>query len=283
MLSVYPMTAYSSLQQLGLISPTPVTTPRSWLLPWSPSSTLRWAVFGRQDMSPQSSRFESILFSPATFWLTMTILQNMSAVHHGPTPLCEHEAILGPHNQKLSPHFSKLEKPFILTPFATLRDSLLKRMGWAAKSNPPVSDLRRALPLTDGVNDYTNSTPTPTRQSQTTSSSRIPRITELSTLPSHFLALNLDSFFWTVLLLPIDTLHLRSLASSFLASSTATSSVNTTASNTILGFGSADPGSTLSKVGLCIALQYAVDSIVWSCVYGWSKRIGVQRFHWSNT
>lgn len=257
-LLIYPMTSFSSLQHLGLISSSHLMAPRSWLLPWSPSSPLCWAFSQPPTTTPTPSRLKTILFSPASIWLAMTLIQHATAARHGPTPLCQHDRILGPHN-KPSP-----QTPNPLSPFSTLRDKILNSLGWAPDSEPED-------PRTHPPRDPT------TRRQQSPPRSRV---TDLTTLPSNLLALNIDSLLWTLLLLPSETAYLRALTSRFLAAPAARASVRAGA---LAGVSSPDLGSfgqRADKVGLCLAAQFVVDTAVWGAASVWSEWIGVERFYW---
>lgn len=270
-LLVYPLTAFSSLQQLGFISTSALYVPFTWLVPWHSSSPLRWAVFWRQDTQSPSSRLRLFLLSPTYIWLAMTLIQHASATAYGHVPLFEHECILGPHNEPIGTKGKAL-----FAPFSSLRDKVLKALGWAA--DPRVKEV--------GVDALTEHRVSSDRlDAQKTiglQSSSNPRVTELTMLPSHLLALNLDNIMWTVLLLPLDNAHLRTLVYSYLNSSAVQSNVQSGVNaNAMPGLGA--PGPRSNKVGLCLALQFAMDTAVWGGAYAWTRWIGKTQFYWGRT
>ena len=243
----------------------------TWLLPWHSSSPLRWVVSQRQDTLPLSSRLRLFLLSPTYIWLAMTLIQNVSVTAYGHVPLFEHECILGPHNE---PIITK-GRPFFV-PFSSLRDRMLNILGWAADPRVREEDVN-ALTEHTVSSDRSDS-----RRSKSSRSSSNPRVTELTMLPSHLLALNLDNIMWTVLLLPLDNAHLRTLVSNYLSSSAAQSNVQSGVNANIMpGLGA--PGPRTNKVVLCLALQFALDTAVWGGAYAWTRWIGKTQFFWGRT
>ncbi|KAI4759279.1 hypothetical protein E4T52_07247 [Aureobasidium sp. EXF-3400] len=273
-LSVYPLASFSCLQQLGLTSSKTLLPSRSWLVPWSHSSPLRWAFFDQKQVG--GSKLVGLLLSPAAIWVTMTLLQHSAASAYGHVPLFEYSCILGPHNIG-STQQTDDSKSGLATPFSRLRDKALRTLGWAPALPPSESktqDLTREL----SVRNHTSTTP----DSQHGTATRH-RVTELSTLPSNLLALNLDYLFWTIIMLPLDILHLTSLSSAFSSSTAARTSVE------IGGFAGVTLGlavsrmARLNKIGLCLALEFTLDTAVWGGAFVWARYVGASRYYWGRT
>ncbi|KAI5196024.1 hypothetical protein E4T38_08727 [Aureobasidium subglaciale] len=135
-LSVYSLSSFSCLQQLGLISSASLLPPASWLLPWRPSSPLRWAFLNEETNGGLELR--GLLRSPAVMWLTMSLSQHSASSAYGHVPLFEYNCILGPHKPTLPPQPETSETD-LLTPFSRLRDKTLQLLGWAPA--PTVQEL----------------------------------------------------------------------------------------------------------------------------------------------
>ncbi|KAG9670350.1 hypothetical protein KCU99_g8430, partial [Aureobasidium melanogenum] len=272
-LSVYPLASFSCLQQLGLISSLPLLPPKSWLAPWSPVSPLRWAFL---DQGPiRGSKFLGLLASPAGMWLVMALLQHSAASAYGHVPLFEYSCILGPHNTTLS-QTNDSESSY-LTPFSQLRDKLLRSLGWA--TTPSVSEKEtRDLTQELSAGNHGTRTEKPQRHKATRH-----RVTELSTLSSNLLALNLDYLFWSIILLPMDTKHLNSLSSAFSSSSSARMSVEHGRSTGLVPILAASRMARMNKIGLCLALEFTLDTAVWGGAFLWARYIGVSRYFWGRT
>ncbi|TIA40830.1 hypothetical protein D6C78_02272 [Aureobasidium pullulans] len=271
-LSIYSLSSFSCLQQLGLISSTSFLPPKSWLLPWSPSSPLHWAFL--DSKSNGGSRMKSLLLSPAALWLTMSLLQHSAASAYGHVPLFEYSCILGPHNAVSLPQASDADDTNLLTPFSRLRNWILQSLGWApvpAIQEKGVQDL-----MSDG--EYGRERETRQRQTATRY-----RVTELSTLPSNLLALNLDYLIWAILMLPLDTVHLRTLASLFLSSPTARIGIQDGLSAGLVPRSAATRTGMVNTIGLCLALEFTLDTAVWGGAFLWAKYIGTSRYHWGHT
>ncbi|CAD0083808.1 unnamed protein product [Aureobasidium vineae] len=273
-LSVYPLASFSCLQQLGLVSSKSLLPPKSWLAPWSSESPLRWAFFGQGTV--KGSKLLGLLVSPASLWLTMALLQHSAASAYGHVPLFEYNCILGPHNTPLLPQMTDPESSY-LTPFSRLRDRLLQSLGWAPLPAAPQTEKRE---LTQDSSARDNSARTETPQPHTATRYRV---TELTTLPSNLLALNLDYMFWSVILLPLDTLHLTSLASAFCSSSAARNSEESGVSVGLVPRLPASGMGRVNKIGLCLALEFTLDTAVWSGAFLWTRYIGMSRYWWGRT
>jgi hypothetical protein len=273
-LLVYPLASFSCLQQLGLISSTTLLPSKSWLIPWSPSYPLRWAFLDQKKVG--SSRLMELILSPAAIWVTMTLLQHSAASAYGHVPLFEYSCILGPHNINSTKQTDDSESG-LAKPFSRLRDKALQTLGWAPAlplSEGKTQDLTREL----SVRNHTSTTP----NSQHGTATRH-RVTELSTLPSNLLALNLDYLFWTIIMLPLDTLHLTSLSSAFSSNIAARTSVESG------GFAGLAPRlavsrmARLNKIGLCLALEFTLDTAVWGGAFVWARYVGTTRYYWGRT
>ncbi|KAL1304645.1 hypothetical protein AAFC00_003608 [Neodothiora populina] len=325
-----PLAVSAALQQLGFVSSTPLIS----LLPWSPTSALRWAWLERADPAPLGSRLLSVLLSPASLWACSNIFSQTISLGYGALPLCPDKLITGPGDQVRRPadfdEWPLKSPPSYLLPLTRLRDRVLYTVGWSSvkpkETNeeeedddnedghifgpsfsspssrlsypaPPLQNRNRILPTND---DNSN---TPTRTHRTTS---------LATLPSHFLAFNLDSLLDQLLFLPLESLFLRALASSFAA---APGAVRSTlrgrlpssspprfyspgqgpfgrAARPLVSSGDGASGGAagsvdwaltsgyVSKIGLCVGMQFTIDSVVWAGTYAWTRWTGTERFHW---
>lgn len=272
-LSVYPLASFSCLQQLGLISSKSLLPPTSWLAPWSSASPLRWAFLNQGPI--RGSKLLGLLASPAGMWLVMALLQHSAASAYGHVPLFEYNCILGPHNSTSS-QTNDSESSY-LTPLSRLRDELLQSLGWAPIPTVPekeTSDLMREL----SVANHGTRTEKPQHHKATRH-----RITELSTLSSNLLALNLDYLFWSIILLPIDTMHLTSLSSAFSSSLAARTSVEPGRYAGVVPVLAASRMARFNKIGLCLALEFTLDTAVWGGAYLWARYIGVSRYFWGRT
>jgi hypothetical protein len=265
-LLVYPLTSYSTLQQLRLISASSLLASRTWLAPWNLSSPLHWAFSSWQ---PQQSRLKALLLSPAALWLAMTLLQHSSPSTYDHVSLFEYGCILGPHNKPPPP--STKPASGIFSPWSHVRDGVLKMVGWAAEPR---------LQHQAGVQDLTEDG-TAARSSRHVMST-LPRITELSMLPSHLLALNLDYLFWGMLLLPLDVTHLRALTCAYQSSAAAQADVQSGANGGVLAV-QKPMAMRANKVGLCLALEFTIDTAVWGGAYMWAKWAGTEKYHWGQT
>ncbi|KAI5268196.1 hypothetical protein E4T47_07822 [Aureobasidium subglaciale] len=273
-LSVYSLSSFSCLQQLGLISSTSLLPPASWLLPWRPSSPLRWAFMN--ETTTGGAELRGLLCSPAVMWLTMSLFQHSASSTYGHVPLFEYNCILGPHKPTLPQQPANPETD-LLTPFSRFRDKMLQLLSWAPV--PVVKELMvEDLTSEVSVRNHTRRTERPQHHTATRY-----RVTELSTLPSNLLALNLDYLFWAILLLPSETLHLRGLATAFSSSSVARSGIVDGVSVGILPSSSNTRIGRANKIGLCLALEFTLDTAVWGGAYLWAKYIGTTRYHWGRT
>jgi hypothetical protein len=270
-LSVYPFASFSCLQQLGLIPSETLLPSKSWLTPWSPLSPLRWAFYNQKTVG--GSKLLGLLLSPPGIWLTMTLLQHSAASTYGHVPLFEYDCILGPHNIKSSQQ-TDISDSYYLTPFSRLRDKALRLLGWA----PALSVSKNETQDLTGELSVRNHTST----SQHCTATRH-RVTELSTLPANLLALNLDYFFWTIMMIPLDILHLTSLSSAFSSSPAVGMGVENG------GFVGTVPElavsrmAKLNKIGLCLALEFTIDTAVWGGAFVWARYIGRSRYYWGRT
>jgi hypothetical protein len=270
-LSVYPFASFSCLQQLGLVPSETLLPSRSWLTPWSPSSPIRWAFYNHKMVG--GSKLLGLLLSPAGIWLTMTLLQHSAASTYGHVPLFEYDCILGPHNIGLSQQTDNSD-PYFLTPFSRIRDEALRLVGWApalSTSKNETQDLTRELSVRNHAS--TSQHGTATRH----------RVTELSTLPANLLALNLDYFFWTIMMLPLDILHLSSLASAFSTSPAVGLGVKKGGFARVMSGLTISRMAKLNKIGLCLALEFTIDTAVFGGAFVWARYVGRSRYYWGRT
>jgi hypothetical protein len=266
-LSVYPLASFSCLQQLGLI-------PSKTLLPSRSSSPFRWAFYNHKMVG--GSKLMGLLLSPAGIWLTMTLLQHSAASAYGHVPLFEYNCILGPHNIGSLQQANDSESSFT-TPFSRLRDKVLRLLGWAPALSAPenkTQDLTRDLSVRNHGSTTQNARHgTATRH----------RVTELSTLPANLLALNLDYLVWAIMMLPLDTLHLTSLSSSFSSTPAVRIGIeNGGTSGLVPGF-AVSRLARLNKIGLCLALEFTLDTAVWGGAFVWARYVGTSRYYWGRT
>jgi hypothetical protein len=219
------------------------------------------------------SKLLGLLLSPAGIWLTMTLLQHSAASTYGHVPLFEYDCILGPHNIGLSQQTDNSD-PYFLTPFSRIRDEALRLVGWApalSTSKNETQDLTREL----SVRNHTSTSQhgTATRH----------RVTELSTLPANLLALNLDYFFWTIMMLPLDILHLSSLASAFSTSPAVGLGVKKGGFARVMSGLTISRMAKLNKIGLCLALEFTIDTAVFGGAFVWARYVGRSRYYWGRT
>ncbi|CAD0093645.1 unnamed protein product [Aureobasidium mustum] len=273
-LSVYPLASFSCLQQLGLISSKPLLPPTSWLAPWSSASPVHWALLNQEPI--RGSKVLGLVASPAGMWLVMALLQHSAASAYGHVPLFEYNCILGPHNSTCPSQTNDAESSY-LTPFSRLRDKLLQSLGWA--SVPSVAE-KETRDLTQELSVRNQETRTEKPQHRTATRHRV---TELSTLSSNLLALNLDYLFWSIILLPLDTMHLTSLSSAFSSSSAARTSVEHGRSAGLVPLLAASRMARMNKIGLCLALEFTLDTAVWGGAFLWARYVGVSRYFWGST
>lgn len=272
--SVYPLASFSCLQQLGLISSKTFLPSKSWLAPWITSSPVRWAFFDQRKV--RGSKVMGLLLSPAAIWVTMTLLQHSAASAYGHVPLFEYSCILGPHNVTSSPRAVDSDSKFA-TSFSQLRDKALRLLGWAPAlptSGKEVQDSTRESNVRNHASTALNA--------QRGMSARH-RITQLSTLPSNLLALNLDYLFWTIIMLPLDILHLTSLSSAFSSTPSARMSVDNGGYAGIVPRLAVSRTARLNKIGLCLALEFTLDTAVWGGTFVWAKYVGTSRYCWGRT
>lgn len=277
-----PLAISAALQQLGLVS----SIPASNLVPWNPLSPLRWAWAEREDALPMDSAILSILFSPASLWSLSNTLYQTLALNYGQTPFCPERMICGPEDvsRKSNAHdkWPYKRTPWLLQPLCNIRDSVLFYLGWA-----PLRQNKTDVEVIDSLESSNSSL-----NSMTDSPKRTHRKTELAKFPSHFLALNIDSIFCQIIFLPLESLFLRSLVSSFVAGPLATKGLQYYApGNGPLGAlfsRSAGAGewksasNYVSKIGLCVGLQFGLDAAIWVGAYSWSRWMGMRRFHWGS-
>ena len=265
-----PFAISAALQQLGLVASQPVSD----LLPWSPLYPLRWAWCERADALPLGSRLLSTLLSPASLWCISNTLYQILSLNYGSTPFCPEHLIIGPeddlHSSSLIEHWPLQKLLVHLKPLARFRNTVLRAVGWLQEPHPT------HMPHADAAIE-----------------SRKPRIhrqTELSRFPSRFLAMRLNSIVYQLIFLPLDSLFLRTLVSSFVAGPLATRGVQyyppgagPLAALMAGDRGPADwksAGAYVNKVGLCLALGFSLDTAIWTGVYTWTKHMGVTRFRW---
>jgi hypothetical protein len=273
-LSVYPLASFSCLQQIGFIPSKTVLPPRSWLAPWSSSSPLRWAFLDHKMVG--GSKLMGLLLSPAGIWLTMTLVQHSAASAYGHVPLFEYNCILGPHNIGSLQQANDSEFSFT-TPFSRLRDKVLRLLGWAPPlpaSEDKTQDLAREL----SVRNHGSATPNAQHSTATRH-----RVTELSTLPANLLALNLDYLFWAIMMLPLDTLHLTSLSSAFSSTPAARLCVENGGTSGLVSGLAVSRMARLNKIGLCLALEFTLDTAVWGGAFVWARYVGTSRYYWGRT
>jgi len=297
-----PLAISAALQRLGLVT----SIPASHLLPWSPLSPLRWAWLGSEDTtSTGATQIIAIILSPTFLWCLSNTLYNIIASTYGSSSFVPEELILGPEDHIRKPKrtlkWSYKEAPQLLKPLVNLRDSILHRLGWSEKPQP-----RRLIEATETGDILDNGDGTFVYEPK-----RTHRRTELARFPSHFLALNLDSLLGQLLFLPLESLYLRSMVTTFLASPLATRRVRCYPSGARyypmgvqyydvglryyrLGKGPLGAllnrdagvgewrlaGDYASKLGLCVALQFGIDTAIWGAAQVWTRWMGVTRFHW---
>lgn len=154
---------------------------------------------------------------------------------------------------------------------------------------PPVEPVRTRTEAGPVLDDPTDLEPLPTH---TSSTARSPtngephRVTILSSHPLDSLASHLASVITTVMFLPLESIFLRSLASSFLASQSTSLALRSDVRRPLgfwVGGGSmSDIVPYLGKLGLAVGLQAAVNASVWGVVTGSVIRIGKAFCNWGS-
>lgn len=281
-----PLAISAALQQLGLVK----EIPSAKLLPWNQLSPLRWAFVQRADSPPLGSRALSILLSPAMLWSASNTAYQFIALNYGSTPFCPNSLIIGPEDHIRQPNsytqWTRREAPTFLAPLNSLRDSVLQKLGWsappAASPGHEIEDLDDDLSLAEQ------------RRGGRRGRERAHRQTELAQIPSHFLALNLDSLINQLVFLPLESLFLRTLVSACVAGPLAVprglrcyrpgrGPLSGLARSADGGAGVGTWGSAggyVNKIGLCLGLQASIDMVIWAGAYAWTRNVGVKRFSW---
>lgn len=302
-----PLAISSTLQQLGLMPS--VTT--SILMPWHPLTPLRWAYSSRGDVSPQLPRLLALLTSPAALVAISDTAYHLMTVNYGYSPFIPEYKILGPEDCSRDNGTGSLRFPFVTSkfkafrPLATLRDHVLHFINWAPSPALECSTIPRenqrlheTLMATQRVSpdsyEFDHQPQTRNTSGSTTKNrkNRKNRTTDLANLPSQLLASTLNQVVSTIIFLPLESFFLRSLISAFVASPLATRQLSFYAPGkgpvgVLLG-GDAGPaewrgiGNYVSKIGLCIALQWGIDAAIWGVAYKWARDIGVKRFYWGS-
>lgn len=288
---ISPLQVYAYLQEFGLLESIPLL---DLILPWRSSSPLRWAFVERGDSLPLGSRLLSVLLSPASLYAFSTILSETLELNYGHTPFCSDYMILGPCDDVRKPREEEWpavfhdERPSIFSPLLNLRDSILRKLGWSQRHQKTV--------LSDNSDDnntritryHSDGTSTEVTQPPT---KRTYRDSELAKFPSFFLSLNLNSLAQQIVFMPFESLFSRSLLSSFLASPLAGSRKVNAYPPGRGPFGSLlrsgvgvnelrNAGGYANKIGMCLALHFTVDMVVWAGMYAWVRGMGVGKFDW---
>jgi len=155
--------------------------------------------------------------------------------------------------------------PEYLRPSIAFRDKVLRMLGWSSQLGQQITPSQEIVDIRDGARRQTG----------------VHRVTALSFLPSELLARRIHEIFWYTALLPLEAMLCRSVVNSFMTSPWAVNATTSTTALTRLPL--VMTWSLASKIGLCVGLQIATDTVVWAGLYTGVRWVGITRFHWGNT
>ncbi|KXL42030.1 hypothetical protein M433DRAFT_1241 [Acidomyces richmondensis BFW] len=246
--ALLPLLYYASAQRLSLAPVFPLLPPLLSLIPWHPMSvhTFGW-------ISPVAV--------PGPLLLAKLLLRrdadSLSTCNNG-----QHTSY---QNLRLYPRsfasgilFRNDPLGWILHKSWLARDRLMNWLGW--RPNPPQHEQEDMMPPHQP--------------------------TALASLPTRFIAIQIDSLFIRLLILPFDTIILRSIASSYTISPLPKSSKTITGSSYLTLVSDprmrsiADTFRLASKVGLGLALNFAAKITVFSGLYVFTRWQGTNVFGW---
>jgi len=284
LLFLSPLPIYSALAQLHLYSSSYGLPPATSFVPWHPSSPLVWAWTSGPETAALSTRFYNLSTSPVSLVLVMNALYDWidhtgAAFEEGEQP-----SILGPPTQPgLSIGHSEVETSWFLRPILWTRDHVLDFLGWSPRTWDRVTESRKREDSAD------------TREKARLRSRSDPlgpisyRRSGLAFIPAELLSRRLHGLVCRVMLLPLEGLVFRSVATSWLQSGlpgVSAVSIPPLSLSSVLSsrdWGAGGMSGYASKVGLCVGLHAVMDSVVWGFVYRAVVHYGVSRFHWGAT
>lgn len=290
--SMLPMSFYIAAQRLGLAPVTSLFPPTTTFWPRSPASFHH--VGWKPLVSVAILRFFT---SPAALMLMNRIVRrDASDVNEPHTPgltaltKYRNPAIDECCTEKAAPHFLKDPFGWIMYRQYCFRRPMLRWTGWSMYKSQSTTSV--AEKWESNIMDQT--------PSETTSLPKqtVHRSTTLAQLPATVLAMNIDEWIFQALLLPLQSLMLRSLASTYMSMSEMpkTSRSIIAADHLYSPFGGgpiwrfvkapslhmarSEANSYACRVGLAFALDCSVDLVLFGVVYQTVRNIGIGCFGW---
>ncbi|EMC91164.1 hypothetical protein BAUCODRAFT_316776 [Baudoinia panamericana UAMH 10762] len=284
-LFLLPLSFHTTAQCLLLAPPWPLLPP--------------WSLWRRTDpLSPRSIIWRPLievplpligrLLSPAALFITWNYLLTEPLAIDG-VPFAHLTTFPPP---ELNTSSSRVTKPILFRdPFGwiryhvyTVRSSLITGAGWGVKSvgNRSTENHFETNIVMEG-------------NAQTKYGVSHHRSTHLTHLPARFQGARIDEFLYRVLLLPLDALVLRAVAMSYFACPlpkvAGCNGLSTQLYPPISGWlyrlvrrldvnTLREAGRYANKIGLCLALQAAVDATLFAGVYASVRFCGIRQFHW---
>ena len=278
-----PLPVFSLLQRLHLPYNQPAThlsyltqalhlPPLAAFIPSHPLSPLNWAWSSGAPHLPFSHSLLQLTTSPVSICLTLQVINTWADQQGNFCTDYNMPAYAAPADESRE-HESA---PWFLKPAVGLRDWLLDHLGWSYRS-------LRLYEHSQGDNVEEDGALQGRKKSEPTTKENRPRgwrATQLSYVPAEILARRLHALSWNIILLSLETMLVRSMVKAYTHSPLMGDSMALT------NYTNDGEGSMLaqaSKIGLCFALQIAVDTIVWGCTYSTTVYLGVTRFHWGKT
>lgn len=263
---------FSLLQQLHLFPPQRLVFPLTALLPWHSSSPVQWALLRRQDTSHLPS---PLLLLLVIEYLDIRLWRDFDLFRSYDQP-----ALRGPYSADRKPQPS----PLYLRPFIRFRQGFLSLLGWTSHDSIDIHSARSS-----------------TNERELANRARNYRLSALSMAACSFLEEAINFTVRQIILLPLETIVLRSLASAYLSSSLHASGVEagryagpryqprtgkpfvTLLRHSIVGGDSGALGAYVGKIGLCFALESMMDCAVFGAVWAGVRWVGIRKMHWGTT
>lgn len=291
-----PLDMYASALQLGLA---PLDTP------WRMTCTTLIPAYFRYTYATIFASPIAFLTSPAALLIAFNFLIRDDASAEYETPYFTSLTSYRLPDPVLSANARQGIPPFRRDPFgATLgavyniRTSILQWFGWDALTSSPSNSRildgwatdRQVVHDEDGPRAHIDATGAVRPGSRLTQH----RSTSLARLPAFWLGKTIDTFLCRVLVLPLETLVMKSIASFYLASP-----MSVTPAGAALGLRPAAPGllslllrpssssggwsafgKHMSHLGLGLAVWLAFEAVSFGAVYQTVKKEGVRYFQW---
>lgn len=299
-MTVLPMNFHASAQRLGLAPLLPLFPTVRTFWPWSPVS------FHQVGWKPIVSMYAvRTLTSPAFLMLFMRIVrrdafdafEDSDYASHTPifTALTSfrNPAIDDCASGVLSPHLRNDPFGWILHKCYCIRATFLAALGWS------MENVRGLLPDEDKFESNVMHRPATSSEGDEDWSTSAHRATVLAQLPAKYLAMRVDHWIARLLMLPLESLMLRSIASSFMLSPSTTKTARAleAAHRLYEPFGGGPVGALVSssgspvawhqlsiyasRVGLAMALDCGIDVLRFGFLYSTVRFIGVRSYDWA--